>query len=102
VWLQVAAGVLPTLCLLWGWEERQRCRELKAWREHQQQQQEQQEQEGQRQGGRGGSPAPPPPPHRALRLLQWKLPQPLPARALAAGWVAAAWVLWLLLELLLL
>lgn len=77
--------LLPTL-LLWLWEERLRTRELQ--RVIRQQELQEQEQGGQRPGPRPG-----------------QLPpgaKPLPAAA-ALGWFAGtAWLLWLLLEALML
>jgi hypothetical protein len=84
--------VLLTIALLWAWEERLRCRELKAWRLSQQEQPlllQQQQQQSAAEGSRGGSSS-----SRGRR-------QPLAAarRLLAAGWLMACWGLWLCLEL---
>ncbi|KAI3427379.1 hypothetical protein D9Q98_010295 [Chlorella vulgaris] len=102
-WLQ-GVTVLLTIALLWAWEERLRCRELKAWRLSQQEQPllQQQQQQSVAEGSHGGSGSGRirrQPLAAARRLLAAALPEPLPGGVLAAGWLMGCWGLWLCLEL---
>lgn len=107
--------MLLPMTLLWVWEERLRGRELRGWRSlmHQQQQHEQQQRERERQQAAGssqqpgrqrqqgsgelGAPAlregsPPPEPGDLPRPVSWNV----------AWFAASSWLLWQLLEAVLL